>query len=65
MTGESDPQLRTPEFSHENPLETRNLAFFSTSAVEGTCTGLVVNTGDDTVMGRIASLTGNIKEEGT
>jgi sodium/potassium-transporting ATPase subunit alpha len=65
LTGESDPQLRTPEFSHENPLETRNLAFFSTSAVEGTCTGLVVNTGDDTVMGRIASLTGNIKEEAT
>ena len=32
--------------------------------MEGTCTGLVVNTGDHTVMGRIASLTGNIKEEG-
>ena len=56
LTGESEPQARTPEFSHENPLETKNLAFFSTNAVEGTCTGVVVQIGDDTVMGRIANL---------
>ena len=38
LTGESEPQSRSPEFTHENPLETRNLAFFSTNAVEGmTC----------------------------
>ena len=35
MTGESEPQTRTPDFTHENPLETKNLAFFSTNAVEG------------------------------
>lgn len=35
LTGESEPQSRTTEFSHENPLETKNLAFFSTNAVEG------------------------------
>merc|ERR1711892_473810 len=35
LTGESEPQARTPEFTHENPLETKNLAFFSTNAVEG------------------------------
>ena len=35
LTGESDPQTRTPEFTHDNPLETRNLAFFSSNAVEG------------------------------
>merc|ERR1712168_184950 len=56
LTGESEPQLRTPEYTHENPLETRNLAFFSTNAVEGTMKGVVVNTGDNTVMGRIAGL---------
>lgn len=56
LTGESEPQARTPEFTHENPLETKNLAFFSTNAVEGTCIGLVVQTGDNTVMGRIANL---------
>ncbi|RMX45475.1 hypothetical protein pdam_00019733, partial [Pocillopora damicornis] len=56
LTGESEPQARTPEFTHDNPLETKNLAFFSTNAVEGTCTGIVVQTGDNTVMGRIANL---------
>ena len=35
LTGESEPQSRSPEFTAENPLETKNLAFFSTNAVEG------------------------------
>lgn len=35
LTGESEPQSRNVEFTHENPLETKNLAFFSTNAVEG------------------------------
>eukprot|EP00127_Corallochytrium_limacisporum_P001578 Clim_evm31s66 gene=Clim_evmTU31s66 len=64
LTGESEPQTRTPESSHDNPLETRNLAFYSTSAVEGTARGIVVNTGDRTVIGRIAGLvaaTENVK----
>uniref|UniRef100_T1IZN6 Sodium/potassium-transporting ATPase subunit alpha n=1 Tax=Strigamia maritima TaxID=126957 RepID=T1IZN6_STRMM len=56
LTGESEPQSRTAEFTNENPLETKNLAFFSTNAVEGTCRGLVISTGDRTVMGRIANL---------
>jgi len=56
LTGESEPQARGPEYTHENPLETKNLAFFSTNAVEGTCVGMVVNIGDNTVMGRIAGL---------
>jgi len=56
LTGESEPQARSPEFTHENPLETKNLAFFSTNAVEGTMMGMVVNIGDNTVMGRIAGL---------
>jgi len=56
LTGESEPQSRSPEYTHENPLETKNLAFFSTNAVEGTARGIVVNIGDNTVMGRIAGL---------
>ena len=36
LTGESEPQSRGPDFTHENPLETKNFAFFSTNAVEGT-----------------------------
>lgn len=35
LTGESEPQTRTPESTNNNPLETRNLAFFSTNCVEG------------------------------
>merc|ERR1712226_1257875 len=61
LTGESEPQTRSPEFTHENPLETKNLAFFSTNAVEGTCIGMVVNIGDNTVMGRIAGLASGLE----
>lgn len=61
LTGESEPQTRTAEFTNDNPLETRNLAFFSTNAVEGTCRGVVVNTGDQTVMGRIANLASGLE----
>jgi sodium/potassium-transporting ATPase subunit alpha len=35
LTGESEPQTRAPECTHNNPLETKNLAFFSSNAVEG------------------------------
>uniref|UniRef100_W5M0Y2 Sodium/potassium-transporting ATPase subunit alpha n=1 Tax=Lepisosteus oculatus TaxID=7918 RepID=W5M0Y2_LEPOC len=34
LTGESEPQTRSPEYTHDNPLETRNIAFFSTNCVE-------------------------------
>uniref|UniRef100_A0AAF5PTS8 Sodium/potassium-transporting ATPase subunit alpha n=2 Tax=Wuchereria bancrofti TaxID=6293 RepID=A0AAF5PTS8_WUCBA len=56
LTGESEPQTRSPECTNENPLETKNVAFFSTHAVEGSCKGIVIYTGDRTVMGRIAHL---------
>merc|ERR1719250_489466 len=65
LTGESEPQSRGPEFTHENPLETKNLAFFSTNAVEGTCVGMVVNIGDNTVMGRIAGLASGLASDET
>jgi len=56
LTGEAEPQSRGPECTHTNPIETKNLAFFSTNAVEGTAKGMVVQIGDNTVMGRIANL---------
>lgn len=65
LTGESEPQPRSIDFTSENPLETRNLAFFSTFAVEGTCLGIVVNTGDRTVMGRIAHLASGLEDQET
>merc|ERR1739838_132210 len=65
LTGESEPQTRTPEFTNDNPLETKNLAFFSTNAVEGTAVGIVVNIGDNTVMGRIAGLASGLSSDET
>ncbi|XP_006639435.2 sodium/potassium-transporting ATPase subunit alpha-1-like [Lepisosteus oculatus] len=61
LTGESEPQTRSPDFSNENPLETRNIAFFPTNCVEGTARGIVINTGDNTVMGRIATLASGLE----
>merc|ERR1712137_1006449 len=49
LTGESEPQGRIPECTDENPLETKNLAFYTTSILEGSAVGVVVNTGDRTV----------------
>jgi sodium/potassium-transporting ATPase subunit alpha len=61
LTGESEPQTRTPEYTHENPLETKNVAFFSTNCNEGSATGIVIKCGDDTVMGRIATLASGLE----
>ncbi|CAG7834151.1 unnamed protein product [Allacma fusca] len=65
LTGESDPQLRIPECTDENPMETKNLAFFSTNALEGTAKGIVVSVGDNTFIGRIAGLTSGLDSADT
>lgn len=65
LTGESEPQPRGTECTCDNLLETKNFAFFSTNAVEGTAKGLVVATGDQTVMGRIAGLTARLQPNKT
>jgi len=65
LTGESEPQSRSTECTEENPIETKNLAFFSTNAVEGTARAVVVACGDNTVMGRIASLASSLGNDQT
>uniref|UniRef100_A0A8C2UTK2 Sodium/potassium-transporting ATPase subunit alpha n=2 Tax=Chinchilla lanigera TaxID=34839 RepID=A0A8C2UTK2_CHILA len=65
LTGESEPQPRSSEFTHENPLETKNIAFYSTTCLEGTAAGMVINTGDRTIIGRIASLASGVGNEKT
>ncbi|KAI4538854.1 hypothetical protein MG293_011121, partial [Ovis ammon polii] len=62
VTGESEPQARCCEFTHESPLETKNIAFFSTTCLEGTATGMVISTGDRTIIGQIASLASTVKD---
>ncbi|KAL0490061.1 sodium/potassium-transporting ATPase subunit alpha [Acrasis kona] len=61
LTGEVEPQARSPNNTSKNPLETKNLAFFGTSAMQGSCLGLVIQTGDGTAIGRIAQLVGQTK----
>lgn len=56
LTGESDDLLRKVEKTSDNPLETANLAFFGTSCTFGNGLGVVINTGDRTVIGQIANL---------
>lgn len=52
LTGECDPLLRTVECtSADNPLETKNLAFFGTLCKEGQGRGMVISIGDRTIMG--------------
>ncbi|KAG8434752.1 hypothetical protein GDO86_012920 [Hymenochirus boettgeri] len=65
LTGESEAQSRSCEFTHENPLETKNVAFYSTTCLEGTARGIVINTGDRTIIGRIASLASEVGNEKT
>ncbi|OQR68807.1 sodium/potassium-transporting ATPase subunit alpha-like, partial [Tropilaelaps mercedesae] len=56
LTGESEPQPVTTEMMSANPLEARNIIFFSSNCIEGSARGVVIYTGDNTVMGRIANL---------
>ncbi|KAF1744568.1 hypothetical protein MXB_884 [Myxobolus squamalis] len=65
LTGESEPQRRLPECTSDTYLETANIAFAYTFCVEGTCTGVIVATGDKTAMGRIAILTSQLKSRKT
>ncbi|KIM87383.1 hypothetical protein PILCRDRAFT_772356 [Piloderma croceum F 1598] len=60
LTGESEPQERLPlpEGSKARPVEAENLVFNSTLVVNGEGWGVVVRTGDHTLIGQIAALTG-------
>lgn len=57
LTGETEPQPRSSEPTSKNPMESQNVAFYSTNVMEGTCKAVVFETGDRTVIGRLASLT--------
>eukprot|EP00005_Dracoamoeba_jomungandri_P007697 CAMPEP_0174274970 /NCGR_PEP_ID=MMETSP0439-20130205/59574_1 /TAXON_ID=0 /ORGANISM="Stereomyxa ramosa, Strain Chinc5" /LENGTH=958 /DNA_ID=CAMNT_0015367039 /DNA_START=37 /DNA_END=2910 /DNA_ORIENTATION=+ len=65
LTGEAEPQARSPECTDENPLETKNIAFFSTNVMSGSGTGLVIHTGDATVIGTIANLASTTNNQET
>ncbi|KAH9857520.1 aminophospholipid-transporting P-type ATPase [Lenzites betulinus] len=60
LTGESEAQERfaRPEGAPARPVEAVNLLFNSTLVVNGEGWGVVVRTGDHTLIGQIAALTG-------
>lgn len=60
ITGESEPVARTNYYTDKNPLESANMAFFSTFAVAGDGKGIVIATGDRTLIGRLAGLTSQL-----
>ncbi|KAL4465995.1 hypothetical protein ABPG74_004232 [Tetrahymena malaccensis] len=64
LTGESEPQLRTPICTHpDSPLETQNVAFFGTLCKEGFAVGVVIKIGDNTTLGLIADLASQEKTQ--
>lgn len=59
LTGESEPIKignEPGEKGYENPLEAKNLIFFSSLCTAGSGKGVVIRTGKDTFMGKIADL---------
>ena len=57
LTGESEPQLRTLQCTHEKILESRNMVFSGTLVQSGDGAALVYGTGMNTQLGGIAKLT--------
>jgi sodium/potassium-transporting ATPase subunit alpha len=51
LTGESEELLRVPEESTRNIFESPNVAFFGTACTNGSGTGIVFKTGDNSVIG--------------
>ena len=61
LTGESRPLTKSAASTGGNPLDAKNLVFMSTYVVEGSGIGMVISTGEDTVIGKIAGLSSGIK----
>ncbi|SPO06040.1 probable Na+/K+ ATPase, alpha subunit [Cephalotrichum gorgonifer] len=62
LTGESKAIKASIDSTDDNYLETRCIGLQGTHCVSGTAVGVVVSTGDATVFGQIAKLTGQPKK---
>jgi len=65
LTGESEAIEASTAATEDNFLESKNIAFMGTHIVQGSCVGIVVLKGNDTLMGRINKLTAGRKEKKT
>jgi hypothetical protein len=55
VTGRHEPQLCNPALPSKDYLQSPNMAFCGYLCISGECTGVVVATGADTVMGKLVS----------
>lgn len=55
LTGEAEPVALRLKSTSDNYLESKNITFCGACVVEGSGTGIVVATGNNTVMGSIAA----------
>ena len=62
LTGESEEVEGNIKMTDKNFLETRNIALMGTMVTNGSATGIVILTGGNSVMGRIARATTSIKD---
>ncbi|KAG0301421.1 hypothetical protein BGZ98_008370 [Dissophora globulifera] len=65
LTGESEAIEGSTTSTDDNFLESKNVAFMGTHIVQGSCIGVVILKGNETLMGRINKLTTGRKEKKT
>eukprot|EP00742_Colponemidia_sp_Colp-10_P001616 GILJ01001735.1.p1 GENE.GILJ01001735.1~~GILJ01001735.1.p1 ORF type:complete len:1054 (+),score=155.27 GILJ01001735.1:48-3164(+) len=65
LTGESEPIVGTTKCTDPNFLESRNMGFYGSFIIEGQATGVIVEVGDKTVMGKIFRLSTNTNTQTT
>ncbi|KAJ5613412.1 hypothetical protein N7510_006606 [Penicillium lagena] len=65
LTGESEDVDGATEMTDSNFLETRNVALMGTMVTNGSATGIVILTGQNTVMGHITVSSTSVKEQPT
>jgi sodium/potassium-transporting ATPase subunit alpha len=59
VTGEAEPVDISVRAKDMNPLEAKNLAFNGSLVVDGSGLGIVIRTGDETLIGSMVELTGD------
>lgn len=60
LTGESEPVDVYVEAKSPVALEAKNIIFNGSLCVDGTCTAVVIRTGDGTLIGKMVDLTGDV-----
>ena len=66
LTGEPEALKRASDITdQEHPLEATNIAFYGTNCVKGAMKGIVIRIGDQTVIGKIATLVQTSGEKDT